>query len=206
VRGVLAAAVLGFATHALETAAQPRDGFVELFTGSLDGWRVEGDANIGVVDGVLRVEEPQGWLASARQYADFELRIEFRFLTDDADSGIFMRTLGAATFARGWPNASYQVQLRNPLGDSPFPAVGGVFRHGMPSGPTDFDASAAAAASRPTGEWQTLEIELASDSLTVVLNGVDLTSAANIEPSTGHIGIQAETGGIEFRSIAIRVL
>jgi hypothetical protein len=190
--------VLGAATSAQERLAA-------LFDGTLDGWSVENtaDGNIAVHDGVLRVAAPAGWLKSAGRYSDFLLRIEFRFLTDDADSGIFVRALDTGPFGRGWPNDSYQVQLRNPVAESRFPAVGGIFRHGKPAGDTQFDAALAARVSTGTGEWQTLEIEAAGPMLEVRLNGTLLTRAAGIENPDGHIGIQAETGALEFRSIEI---
>jgi hypothetical protein len=176
-----------------------------LFDGTLTGWTVENapDGNIAVRNGVLRVEEPAGWLRAAGIYENFLLRIEFRFVTDDADSGIFVRAVADGTFGPGWPSNSYQVQLRNPIGESRFPPVGGIFRHGKPPGETDFDPGLAAELSTGTGEWQQLEIEAAGEQLEVKLNGTLLTRASGIENPRGFIGIQAETGAIEFRSIEI---
>ncbi len=196
-----AAAIAAAVALALEGAAEP----VQLFDGTLSGWSVENapGGNISTRDGVLRVEEPAGWLRSSETYGDFALRIEFRFVTDDADSGIFVRATAEQTFGRGWPSGSYQVQLRNPVGESRFPPVGGIFRHGMPAGEAEFDPAAAAALSAGTGEWQVLEIEVLGDRLDVRLNGAHLTRASGIENPRGYVGIQAETGAVEFRSIAI---
>jgi hypothetical protein len=187
------------------SVAQSDDGFIPLFDGTLAGWTIENtDAgNISVSGGILRVEAPRGWLRSEQRYGDFSLRLEFRFVTDDADSGIFVRAVADAQFGPGWPSNSYQVQLRNPVGESPFPPVGGIFRHGRPAGDTDFDASRAEQASTGTGEWQTLEIDVSGERLTVDLNGVRLTDATGIVNPTGYIGLQAETGAVEFRAIEI---
>jgi hypothetical protein len=176
-----------------------------LFDGSLAGWSVENTTagNIGLESAVLRVMAPGGWLKSAGSYENFALDVEVRFLTDDADSGIFVRAVADGVFGRGWPANSYQVQLRNPVGESPFPAVGGIFRHGKPPGDTRFDAALAAATSKGTGEWQVLLIEVIGTELRAALNGVELTRAAGIENSSGFIGIQAETGALEFRRIEI---
>ena len=98
------------------TIAQSDDGFVPLFNGeSLEGWVVEnsGAGNFYVKDNILRVAEPEGWLRTTRQYANFILKVSFRFLTDDADSGIFVRVGTPTPFARGWPGNSYQVQTRD---------------------------------------------------------------------------------------------
>lgn len=185
--------------------AQTPETFVPLFDGTLKGWVIENTTagNIRVADGVLRVEAPSGWLRSERQYRDFVLRVQFRFVTADADSGIFLRAPGTAQFMRGWPNNSYQVQIRNPATQSRLPAVGGLFRHGMPNGDITFDQAAVEKLSRGTGEWQDLEITLAGETLTVRFNGTDVTRAANIVSGSGFIGIQAETGVLEFRSVEI---
>jgi hypothetical protein len=179
--------------------------FVPLFDGTLTGWVVENTTagNFTIRDGVLRVEAPSGWLRSERQYTNFTLRMQFRFMTADADSGVFFRAAGAAQFMRGWPNNSYQVQVRNPATTSRLPPVGGLFRHGMPPGDIAFDQALVEKLSRGTGEWQDLEITVAGDTLTVRFNGSQVTRAANIVNQSGHIGIQAETGVVEFRSIQL---
>jgi len=180
----------------------------ELLGGDFDGWtsvdttsesfRIEG--------GVLRVDGSEGWLRSDATYADFELTVEFRFLTDDADSGILFRVVGTAPFARGWPNQSYQLQMLNPASESRFPPLGSLFRHGMPNGDTQFDEPLARQTSRPTGEWQTLVIRVSGETVEASLNGVKVLEADGIGNSPGHIGIQGETSALEFRSLRLRQL
>jgi hypothetical protein len=189
-------------------AAQSGDGFVALFDGTLGGWTVEGTTlgNFSIVDGALHVEGSAGWLKSARQYADFELLVEFRFLTDAGDSGIFVRAQPDGVFGRGWPNRSYQLQMLNPSVDSRFPPLGAVFRHGMPAGETQFDPAVARRTFTGIAEWQTLLLTVRGTELTAELNGVPLTRAANIGNSPGHIGIQSETSALEFRKVEIREL
>jgi hypothetical protein len=198
----IVAVAIGLVLATLGVRAQGT--FIPLFDGTLKGWVVENTTagNITVDGGVLRVEAPSGWLRSERQFTDFTLRTQFRFLTDDADSGVFFRT-GAGIFMRGWPNNSYQVQVRNPVTRSRLPAVGGLFRHGMPPGEITFDDSVVEKLSRGTGQWQDLEIIVSDESLTVRLNGTEITRATNIARQPGHIGLQAETGAVEYRAIEI---
>jgi len=189
--------------------AQPEP--TPLFDGrSLAGWAIENGASSSflVSDGVLRVTGPAGWLRSQEQYGDFVLDVEFRFLTDDADSGIFVRAPGPASnvFVRGWPANAYQVQARdistnrstNPIW------IGNLYRHRVAPGPTEFDADAASTAARPTGAWQAFTIQAVGDHLDVTLNGVLVTRASGIENPRGFIGIQAETGVVEYRAIGSR--
>jgi hypothetical protein len=179
--------------------------YVSLFDGSLAGWTIEQTAhqNFTIDDGVLRVAAPEGWLKSAREYSDFDLRVEFRFLSNDADSGIFIRAVGTEAFARGWPNRSYQVQIRNPLGESRFAPTGGLFRHGMPAGETSYDEALARQLSLPTGEWQSLLVTVSGTEISAALNGQTVLEAGNIGNARGHIGLQGETGAVEFRLIEI---
>jgi hypothetical protein len=195
-------------------AATPKpetSGFTALFDGkTLDGWTPENTggaaSTFALKDGVIHVEGNSGWLKSTRQYSDFQLQVEVRFLTDNADSGVFVRAVGNTIFMRGWPGSSYQVQARdvtrnktaNPI------LIGNIYRHGNPGGQTTFDSEAAFKAAKPTGEWQTFEIEVVGDRLTVTLNGTKLTSATGLVNPSGHIGLQGEAGAVEFRAIRIK--
>lgn len=198
-------------TSAEPLASQASASFRPLFDGgSLDGWVVENSdaGNFSARDGVLRVEGPGGWLRSADQYGDFVLRVEFRLLTDDSDSGVFVRAGSVSGFGRGWPASSYQVQVRDVTTNrtnSPI-LIGDIYRHRTPPGEKSFDPDAALAAARGRGEWQEFEIQVQGDSLVVRLNGTLVTRTSNIVNRAGYIGLQGEAGVVEFRSILIREL
>jgi hypothetical protein len=203
-RFVLAAALL--ATHVGPANAQAPDGFSPLFDGTLGAATIENGGTFTIADGVLRAEGPNGWLRFPETARDFRLRIELRFVTDNGDSGIFVRARPDGAFARGWPNSSYQVQLLNPLAGGSLPPVGAVFRHGMPAGETAHDTQAVRAAFTGTGEWQVLEVEVMGTKLTVRLNGAEVTRASGIADVDGYIGIQSETSAVELRRIDIQRL
>ena len=204
-----AAAAVALAVPA-QAQAPAASGFVSLLDDTLGKWTVENTQanNFTMRDGVLRVTGPQGWLRSKAQYGDFTLRVEVRFLTDDADSGVFLRAPDPPTnvFVRGWPANAYQVQLRdmsrnkttNPIW------IGNLYRHRIAPGETTYDGEAAMKVVKPTSEWQLIEIAARADSLTVHLNGALVTRAASIIHPRGHIGIQGETGELEYQTIAIR--
>lgn len=209
-RSVILLAVVVAASASAPTP-QLAEGFIPLFNGrNLDGWVVENSTtdNFSVADGVLRVEGPAGWLRSDAQYGNFSLQVEVRFLTADADSGVFLRAPGPATniFIRGWPANAYQVQVRDMSENrttNPF-WVGNLYRHRVAPGETTFHADAAIGAVRPTGEWQLVEIEAVGDRIGASLNGVQVLEAEGIVNSRGYIGIQGETGVLEYRRIDIR--
>jgi hypothetical protein len=191
---------------AATAGAQPAPGFAPLFDGTIGDATIENGGAFAFENGVLRADGPEGWLRFPALYRDFRLHVELRFLTDNGDSGVFLRALPDTAFARGWPNRSYQVQLLNPLVGGAVPIVGGVFRHGMPPGETAFDRDAARAAFTGTGDWQALEIEVVGTQLTVQLNGVAVTKASGIADVAGHVGIQSETSAVEFRRIDIQTI
>lgn len=179
--------------------------FTELLDQLASSWTIL-DAEPGAflfVNDILQVLGPTGWLRFDRRYSDFALDVEFRFLTDDADSGVFFRAAGDTTFVRGWPNASYQLQMRNPLTPSEFVPLGGLFRHGMPDARTEFDADKAIAATLGTGQWQRLALEVCGERVTAKINGIPVLDADGIGNGKGYIGLQSETGALEFKSVKI---
>lgn len=201
---VLASIFAGMATSTVE--AQQASGFAPLFAGALSDATIENGGVFTVDSGVLRAEGPEGWLRFAPLVRDFRLRAELRFLTANADSGVFFRAQPDGTFGRGWPTRSYQVQLLNPLAGGTLPPVGGLFRHGMAAGETALDRDAVRAAFTGTGEWQILEVEVVGTELAVKLNGMLVTRASEIADLAGYIGIQSETSAVEFRRIDVEVL
>ena len=73
-------------------ADKDEEGFVSLFDGkTLDGWHLMNGAKFVVEDGVIKHNEGHGWLRSDKEYADFILRLEFRFLKPKQDGGVFLR-------------------------------------------------------------------------------------------------------------------
>jgi hypothetical protein len=207
--GLVFLALLAIASRPSEPARAFQD-FRPLFDGkSLSGWVVENSdgSNFAVADGVIRVSGPNGWLRSAEAFGNFTLRVEVRFLTDDADSGIFLRAPGPASniFIRGWPANAYQVQVRdmsrntttNPLW------AGNLYRHRVAPGETAFEADRAMAAIKPTGEWQVFEVDARDDVIVARVNGVHVLRAAGIVNPRGYIGLQGEAGQLEYRRIEV---
>jgi hypothetical protein len=202
------ALLAGLAIHPLALPQQAGD-FTSLFDGkTLTGWTPVNTTptTFSLKDGFIHVEGNSGWLRYDKQYTDFQLRVEFRFLTDNADSGVFVRAVGDTIFLRGWPGSSYQVQARdmtrnqttNPI------FIGNIYRHGNRGGETTFDSASAMQAAKKTSEWQTFEIEVRGDRLTAKLNGTQTTTATGIVNPSGYIGLQGEAGIVEYRSIQIR--
>ncbi len=179
---------------------------VSLFNGrNLDGWVIENNGAFSVKDGCIFVNQGVGWLRSAETYGDFVLDMDFRFLEKEANSGIFVRTGPTSKQDdNGWPDNGYQVQCKDTITEDK--ALATMIPYGAPPFEHESDRAALARAYRPTGEWNHYRITCKGEILEVVLNGALITTCTSIKNLSGHIGIQAEHGLLEFRDITVRVL
>jgi hypothetical protein len=239
------ATLVSVSTLALAAAvlAMAGEGFVSLFNGKdLTGWKApEGDnGHWKVVDGVIdydaRSEAPGDKnLWTEKEFGDFVLRIDWRLkekhgaypmneiLPDgtnkkgpdgkeivierpNADSGIFVR--GSAKSQVNiwcWPIGSGEVWGYRTDEKMPPEVRAGV----VPK----------VAADNPVGEWNSYEITMKADRLTVKLNGKLVIDNAQLPgvPAKGPIGLQHHGGFkdgqydsasslVQFRNISIREL
>jgi hypothetical protein len=245
----LAAVVLaaGLASVLRAGDAAAPEGFTPLFNGKdLSGWKIpKGDNNHWkVVDGVIDYDarsESRGdkCLWSEKSFGDFILRIDWRMKTnepgftwrvpilepdgsskkdaegkvvteqiEDVDSGIYLRGRDKSQVnIWNWPVGSGEVYGYRTDSNMPAEVRAGV----TPKKRMD----------KPRGEWNTFEITMKGDRLTVKLNGEEVISNAQMPgvPSEGPIALQhhgtfdARTGKwvappalVQFRNIYIKEL
>jgi len=177
-----------------------------LFNGeNLKGWTIQNDGQFSVEEGLLKVNRGTGWLRSKKTFGDFTLFLEFRFLEEGANSGIFVRT-GPTSHndESGWPDNGYQIQCMDTM-EGAYP-LGAIIDYGAPPFQSDFDREVLKSAYRPTGEWQTFEITCVGETITVKLNGITVSKATDIKNLSGHAGIQGEMGLLEFKKIEVSPL
>ncbi len=192
-------------------------GFVELFDGrGLDGWKglvadppkraamdrdrlaaaqAEADARMRshwkIEDGILVFDGKGESLCTARDYADFELLVDWK-IEKDGDSGIYLR---------GAPQVQIWDPAANPVGS------GGLYNNQKGADkPLE-------KADRPAGEWNSFRIIMIGDKVTVYLNDklvVDNTVMENywerdkpIYPE-GQIELQSHGSILRFRNIWVR--
>ncbi len=175
---------------------------IKLFNGwNLDGWEIQNRGKFSVEDGLLKINKGTGWLRSEKTYGDFTLFMEFRFLEPKANSGIFVRTGPTSKKdENGWPDNGYQVQCMDSLKGKPLATM---IPYGAPPFEHKSDLKALRKAYKPVGEWHAYEITAKGETLAVKLNGSLITTCSRIKNKTGHIGIQAEHGLLEFRKIEL---
>lgn len=152
------------------TAAGRAAGWTSLFDGrDLDGWEARPSREAyRVEDGllVMPVVGGDGWLATERDWRDFELRLDFR-LARMANSGLFLR----AARDRAHPTSSgCEVQI---LDDFHWEEVTGTTLEPHQHTGALYGAlgPGVADAPRPLGEWNTYEVRYVGSHLAVRLNG-----------------------------------
>jgi hypothetical protein len=179
---------------------------ISLFNGrNLDGWVIENNGAFSVKDGCIFVNQGVGWLRSEESYSDFVLDMDFRFLEKEANSGIFVRTGSTSKKdENGWPDNGYQVQCKDTISEDK--ALATMIPYGAAPFKHESDRVALAKAYRPTGEWNHCEITCQGETMQVKLNGTLITTCTSIKNLSGHVGIQAEHGLLEFRTINLRKL
>lgn len=168
---------------------------------SLAGWVAEHTDRFAVADGVLRARPGEGWLRSAQPYKNFELEAEFRMPKEGAEGGLFFRAGPESSSAEPrWPVRGYQL----PLGDGDGRLM--LFGHG--TNPPRFERrpDALASAAKPPGEWQKLALKAVGPRVEVRLNDVLVTTADDVDPAGGHLGLYEKAGESEWKGLAIRVL
>jgi hypothetical protein len=153
-------------------------------------------AHWSVEDGVLVYDGKGQSLASAKDYGNFELLIDWK-IKEAGDSGIYLR---------GTP----QVQIWDPKA----PGSGGVGSGGLfnnqknPSKPTVI-------ADKPVGEWNTFKIKIVGDKVDVDLNGQRVVDNVTLENywerdkplyPTGQIELQNHGNTLYFKNIYLKEL
>ena len=161
-----ALALLMLAWLACGRSSAPEPGFVSLFDGkSLQGWLPVGQVGAGylVENGVLICPaEGGGNLFTAREYADFVFRFEFR-LQEGSNNGVGIRSppVGDAAFQ------GLEIQIL----DNHSPRYKDKLRATQYHGSVYDLAPAKRGFLKPTGEWSQEEIRALGRQITVRLNG-----------------------------------
>ena len=175
------------------TPEEASDGWIRLFDGhSLFGWQIAGAANFRVEDGNIVADGGDVCLlCTSIAWQDYELLVEFK-AQEETNSGVFLRTL---LDPQDVEMDCYEVNIAPD--DNPFPTASIVGRKKVePSG-----------APQPFDVWRTMTMRLEGDQLRVSLDGepvCDYTDPVGL--ATGRIGLQHNSGRIEFRKVILRPL
>ncbi|MET7000003.1 3-keto-disaccharide hydrolase [Chitinophaga defluvii] len=174
-----------------------------MFNGkNLDGWKIHGTEKWYVEKGLLICEsgpdKEYGYLASDKQYKDFELTLEFK-QEADGNSGVFFHSSLDGTKIAGW-----QAEVAPPGNNT-----GGIYEsYGrgwliQPDKEKDKFLK--------MGQWNTMKIRVVGNEVTTWLNGQEMIKLDDekIGAISGQIALQIHSGGgikVLWRNINIRSL
>lgn len=185
------------------TLAADEPGFKPIFNGhDTTGWhlrRKDGHNSWKIEDSVLKNTVNKGEhgtdLVSDQKYWNFTVRYEFQ-VPDGSNSGFYLR-------------GRHEIQI---LGDykSGQPSKtgnGAIYNHTAPS----------VFASKPAGEWQTVEATIVGNRISVTLNGKKIHDAVVCDRATGSeidnkvtepgpLFLQGDHGTVWFRNMRIKEL
>ncbi len=204
----LAAVLLLAATSSLISHAQDKsaeDGFVPLFNGKdLDGW--EGDMKLWkVVDGNIVGDSPgikqNEFLATKKNYSDFELRLEFKLHKGVGNTGIQFRSVRD-------PKSSEVSGYQADVGEKYWGCLYDEHRRNkvLVQAPPELEKAL------KKDDWNTYVIRAEGDHIVLKVNGV--TTVDYHEPDekiarSGMIAVQVHSGAplkVEFRNLRIKEL
>ena len=165
----------------------------ELFNGKdLAGWvcvvdslgEVPAGQVFTVRDGNIRIAgQPFGYMRTVRQYGDYRLHAEWRWIGEATNSGIFQRVQEGD---KVWPQGIECQLMAGRAGD--LVLLGGARADGIePVGKFPIKARIGdAGCEKPAGEWNEAEIVCQGDRMAVYINGV-LQNECSGTNRTGYI-------------------
>jgi hypothetical protein len=180
----------------------------------LSGWKqfAGKDENWIAEEGLIVCQgKGGGWLGTEREYANFEVRLEYR-LKPAGNSGVYIRAPEKGHISRDGMEIQILDDFHPKYANIDFYQYTGSIYHVVP--PTRRTGKKA-------GEWNAMAIRADGNHVTVTLNGVKIVDAdlekCRQEPAvakehpglartTGRIGLQSHTDRVEFRNIRLKEL
>ncbi|HRS41736.1 MAG TPA: DUF1080 domain-containing protein [Dysgonamonadaceae bacterium] len=148
--------------------------------------------------------KPIGYMYSKRKYSDFTLETEWRWLGEAGNSGIFLLIESPDN---PFPRAiECQLKAGN-AGDFVLLNHSQLAEYALPEGVTERPKFPVIpkknnSNEKPVGEWNKAKIVIKEGHISVYIN--DLLQNEGTSPVTeGHIGLQSEGYGVQFRNVSI---
>jgi len=190
---------LAFSAVVGDAAAEPNtlsaeemaEGWILLFDGeTLFGWKPVTEADWKVAGGVISVSQGEpGLLRTTSQFGNYQLKVDFRD-APGTNSGVFLRTSPKPTDVT---TKCYELNIAH-AGTSPFPTGSFVNRKKAEG---DHDSA----------DWQTFDVTAQGGHFVVKLDGKVVLDYTDPKPlGRGFIGLQFNSGKVEFRNIKLKPL
>lgn len=165
-------------------------------------WKAEGD--------LLRcVGSTKGYITTTTAYADYRMRLEWRWPGKPGNSGVMVNVVGPDVV---WPKAVECQLAAGRAGDFAFFSDARGREEIVSRNPTGVSTGRLARdktvgpVEKPANEWNVYDIIVAGDTITVSVNGIQVNHLTGVQPSGGMIALQAEGAAIDFRNIELTPL
>jgi len=199
--------------------AADKDGFVPLFNGhDLKGWV---NANCApetwsVRDGMIHCTgHPTGAMRTARQYENFIIEVDWRFLDVGGNSGVFIWgtpiSAPAVPFLRGIEvqvldngfNVPGKNQWYTTHGDV-FPIHGATMKpFGRHNGDRSFPSEER---SKSSPEWNHYRVVCTNGVIRLHVNGKEVSGGEECNYRKGYLALESEGAQVEFKNVRIKEL
>jgi hypothetical protein len=133
----------------------------QLFNGKdLSGWEMVGPGRFVIEDGLMKTEGGMGLLFyKGRKFGNATVRVVYKIASEYANSGVFIRMPEPPKDPWYAVHNGYEVQINS--GEDEWHCTGAIYSL----------SRATARPQKPTGEWNTMEIELKGNLTVVKING-----------------------------------
>lgn len=192
-------------------AAAPAGEWTQLFNHrDTSGWMV-GPGRFVVEDGMLKTEGGMGLLwYTGEKFGNTTIRVVFKTASARANSGVYIRLPEAPADPWYAVHNGYEVQID--AGGDEWHCTGSLYSL----------SKVTMTNQKPMGEWNTMDIELAGQKTTVILNGKKINEfvgnqpvpprkqwfepARGPRPDSGYIGLQNHDGKsvVYFREVSVK--
>ncbi|MFN0129627.1 MAG: DUF1080 domain-containing protein [Verrucomicrobiales bacterium] len=170
-----------------------RDGLRQL------GGKALYEINDSVITGTSVAAEPNSFLATEKEYGDFELSYEFK-VDPKLNSGVQIRSHSRPEYNKGQVHG-YQAEID----PSPRAWTAGIYEEGRRGWLQNLTANEPARQAFKQGEWNTVRIRAHGDSIRTWLNGVPAADLRDAGETTGFIAFQVHGVGNEPAKIGTQV-
>ena len=191
----------------------------DLFNGKdLSNWTItlknpeaNPDSVFSVADGMINVSGlPFGYLRTKKEYKNYRLHAEYRWIGTPTNSGIFLNATGDDKI---WPLCMECQLMNSKAGDIILMGLtAGITRRdttflsGNPEKPNIVVRKYEESSEKPAGEWNTVDIVCMEKKLEIKVNGVLQNNGANMTLTSGSICLQSEGGPMQFRNVYVEPL
>jgi len=190
------------------------EGWKPLYNGKdLTGWKMTGPGQFVIEDGLMKTTGGMGLLYYEKaKLGNTLLRVVFKTVGEHANSGVIIRLPDPPPDP--WYGVHYGYEVQIDAGGDDWHTTGAIYSISKVN----------ARPQKPSGEWNTLEIEIRGAVTSISLNGVKVNEyregqpvpdrkqwfepVRGPRPESGYIGLQNHDGNstVYFKEISVKAL